>query len=300
MTIDLHPLGDKDSTTRTLLLNDAERQRTFRACLDALARPGVLQHLSHPLHAPVELPMLALTDLMTPIAAIDGGREPSDAIDSRGGTRKQVADPGAAEGAATKQPGPTGSDNLTRADAADNAGRRRILAQADATRAVEGIAGLTRAPITTPEAARWVLTGLDPDPARIAALSTGTALEPHLGTMVCLAVEGLAVDEPACRDEDELGVDATESGLTGAQATSPGETPGQQSASNSSDWLTLALSGPGIPGSRRVRVAGLSCDLLATRAGLNATFPRGIDMLCIAPTGELLGLPRTTTIEETR
>ncbi|MDO5498340.1 MAG: phosphonate C-P lyase system protein PhnH [Propionibacteriaceae bacterium] len=224
MTTDLHP------TTRTVLLDDDERQQVFRACLDALARPGKLQRMAHPLHAPIELPMLALTDLMVPVAAL-AGRRP---------------------GQAQEEPGSTEFD-----------------AEAAATR----IAGLTRAPLTTPDSARWVLAGHDPDPARVATLAAGTAADPHLGAMLCLPVTGLA----------EV------TGETGAAPTEAGSRPG---------WRTLELTGPGIRGARYLRASGISPELLATRAELTAAYPLGIDVLAISPAGDLLGLPRTTRVRE--
>lgn len=56
-------------------LTPREAQRTFRACLDALAQPGTLvahDRSALPSGVPAAYsPMLALTDLMTPIAALD-------------------------------------------------------------------------------------------------------------------------------------------------------------------------------------------------------------------------------------
>jgi alpha-D-ribose 1-methylphosphonate 5-triphosphate synthase subunit PhnH len=60
----------------------------------------------------------------------------------------------------------------------------------------------------------------------------------------------------------------------------------------------LRLSGPGVPGRRSVAPDGLPEGFLAARAASVAGYPAGIDVLLVAPDGGLLGLPRTTVIEE--
>ncbi|MGP4020143.1 phosphonate C-P lyase system protein PhnH [Saccharopolyspora sp. 5N708] len=59
----------------------------------------------------------------------------------------------------------------------------------------------------------------------------------------------------------------------------------------------LRLSGPGVPGQRRLRVSGLPADFVAQRRNL-IDFPAGIDLLLVAPDGGLVGLPRSTRVEE--
>jgi alpha-D-ribose 1-methylphosphonate 5-triphosphate synthase subunit PhnH len=56
------------------------------------------------------------------------------------------------------------------------------------------------------------------------------------------------------------------------------------------------LTGPGIPGARTVRLAGLTAQDLAERRVANAEFPRGIDLLLIDPLGRVSCLPRTTGV----
>jgi alpha-D-ribose 1-methylphosphonate 5-triphosphate synthase subunit PhnH len=58
----------------------------------------------------------------------------------------------------------------------------------------------------------------------------------------------------------------------------------------------LTLSGPGVPGRRAVAPRGLPPDLITARA--TAAFPAGPDLLLVAPDGAVLGLPRSTRIEE--
>ncbi len=58
----------------------------------------------------------------------------------------------------------------------------------------------------------------------------------------------------------------------------------------------LTLSGPGVPGRRAVTPRGLPSDLVAARAA--TAFPAGPDLLLVAPDGSVLGLPRSTRIEE--
>jgi alpha-D-ribose 1-methylphosphonate 5-triphosphate synthase subunit PhnH len=68
-------------------------------------------------------------------------------------------------------------------------------------------------------------------------------------------------------------------------------------AGGSSRWW---LTGPGVPGRRGVSPLGVPDEFLAARADAVAGYPAGIDVLLVAPDGGLLGLPRTTTIDEER
>jgi alpha-D-ribose 1-methylphosphonate 5-triphosphate synthase subunit PhnH len=58
----------------------------------------------------------------------------------------------------------------------------------------------------------------------------------------------------------------------------------------------LTLSGPGVPGTRAVAPRECPADLVAVRAA--TPFPAGPDLLLVAPDGSVLGLPRSTRIEE--
>ena len=57
------------------------------------------------------------------------------------------------------------------------------------------------------------------------------------------------------------------------------------------------LSGPGIDGTREVAITGAPADLAERLAANRALFPRGVDLILAGPTS-VLGLPRTTRIEE--
>lgn len=57
----------------------------------------------------------------------------------------------------------------------------------------------------------------------------------------------------------------------------------------------LTLRGPGIKQSANINPAGLGGDFLAQWQENQAQFPRGVDLLLVAPEG-LIGLPRTTRI----
>ncbi|MDA3626935.1 phosphonate C-P lyase system protein PhnH [Saccharopolyspora oryzae] len=63
------------------------------------------------------------------------------------------------------------------------------------------------------------------------------------------------------------------------------------------DGPLLRLSGPGVPGRRELRVSGLPADFAAQRRALIA-FPAGFDLLLVGPGGEVVGLPRSTRVEE--
>jgi alpha-D-ribose 1-methylphosphonate 5-triphosphate synthase subunit PhnH len=58
-----------------------------------------------------------------------------------------------------------------------------------------------------------------------------------------------------------------------------------------------ALRGPGIPGARRLAVAGLDPGFARARAALEPLFPLGLDVIFAAP-GALACLPRTARLEE--
>ncbi|MEW2360122.1 phosphonate C-P lyase system protein PhnH, partial [Spirillospora sp. NPDC029432] len=59
------------------------------------------------------------------------------------------------------------------------------------------------------------------------------------------------------------------------------------------DGVTLALSGPGVPGERRLTVRGLPAAYFRALADANAAFPAGIDTFLVAPDGTVAGLPRS-------
>ncbi|MER7083732.1 alpha-D-ribose 1-methylphosphonate 5-triphosphate synthase subunit PhnH [Saccharopolyspora kobensis] len=63
------------------------------------------------------------------------------------------------------------------------------------------------------------------------------------------------------------------------------------------DGPALRLSGPGVPGHRELRVSGLPADFAERRREL-IDFPAGFDLLLVAPDGEVVGLPRSTRVEE--
>lgn len=62
------------------------------------------------------------------------------------------------------------------------------------------------------------------------------------------------------------------------------------------DGPPLRLTGPGVDG--EILIAPQVGDLLAERATVVGGFPTGLDLLLVDPHGRLLGLPRTTTVEE--
>jgi alpha-D-ribose 1-methylphosphonate 5-triphosphate synthase subunit PhnH len=62
------------------------------------------------------------------------------------------------------------------------------------------------------------------------------------------------------------------------------------------DLGALTLSGPGIRGTRRLGVAGISCDFWRVRAALAPLFPRGLDLILTCG-DRLAALPRTTRVE---
>jgi alpha-D-ribose 1-methylphosphonate 5-triphosphate synthase subunit PhnH len=65
------------------------------------------------------------------------------------------------------------------------------------------------------------------------------------------------------------------------------------------EGVRYRLSGPGIDGHRDVAIAGGPVDLAARAAANRALYPRGVDLILAGPTS-VVGLPRTTRIEEIR
>ncbi len=128
----------------------------------------------------------------------------------------------------------------------------------------------TNAPRAALGDARLVAALRPLNPDELAGLRTGTALAPEDGALACLAVAGIAIVD---------GADGIPSSSDGGR-------------------LLLRLSGPGVPGTRAILVAGLPAGFAAARRGLVAGFPAGADLLLVAPDGTMTGLPRTTEIKE--
>ncbi|GAB3701985.1 phosphonate C-P lyase system protein PhnH [Mariniluteicoccus flavus] len=186
---------------RTVLLDESERQEVFRACLDALARPGTVHDLGCHRHDAARLPLLALTDLMTPVAALGGAQ-------------------------------------VTR-------------------RAIDEIAGLTRAPLSAVSDARWLLAGDDLSPDLLRTVPRGTDEQPQLGAVVVVPVS--------------------------LDAGGP-------------DYV---VTGPGIRDELRITIS-LAPGCVRERARLMADYPQGFDLLCVTDDHRVLGLPRTTVMEQAR
>ena len=128
----------------------------------------------------------------------------------------------------------------------------------------------TNAPRAALGDARLVAALRPLNPDELADLRTGTALAPEDGALACLAVAGIAIVD---------GADGIPSSSDGGR-------------------LLLQLSGPGVPGTRAILVAGLPAGFAAARHSLVAGFPAGADLLLIAPDGAMTGLPRTTEVKE--
>ncbi|HHX85261.1 MAG TPA: phosphonate C-P lyase system protein PhnH [Actinomycetales bacterium] len=192
-------------TPGAVVLDEHECRDVFRACLDALTRPGTIHRVATDRHPAHLMPLLALTDLTTPVAVLPGSRTPEEAVED-----------------------------------------------------LRAAAAITHAPVVAVGAARWVLAGAGPVPAQYEELAVGTDEVPQDGAMVVQMVDGLC---------------------EGAGAGS------------------LRLTGPGIDGEAGLRVAGLDAEVLDARRALTSGYPRGIDLILVAPDGAIAGLPRTTRID---
>lgn len=114
---------------------------------------------------------------------------------------------------------------------------------------------LTPAPLETADLIH-VHGGTD---GRIGEASRGTLKEPSEGATVVVRVDGLAAG--------------------------PGDEPAD-------GVVTVAVTGPGVDGERRFRVAGLPAAEIEAVAAATDGYPRGIELVLAAP-GRLAALPRS-------
>jgi len=144
----------------------------------------------------------------------------------------------------------------------------RVLLDREVTFATDGVGPLARH-VTAVTGSRWVdardagylLAAGGAPLAELAALPAGTPEFPEAGATAVLAVRCL---------------------FEGA-----GGAPG---------GLNLTLAGPGIASEAHVRIDGLHPDNLEMFVRRNADYPLGIDVVLVATSGDVLGLPRTVHI----
>ncbi len=113
----------------------------------------------------------------------------------------------------------------------------------------------TGAPIQTLDAARYVAVLRAVGTDELALANRGTAMRPEFGALVCLSVPDVLGGEP------------------------------------------VRITGPGIDGTAEVAPQGFDAwdgRGTWTGAGNSNDFPRGIDLLLVAPDGRVVGIPRTT------
>jgi alpha-D-ribose 1-methylphosphonate 5-triphosphate synthase subunit PhnH len=118
----------------------------------------------------------------------------------------------------------------------------------------------TSAPFAGLGDARLVAALRPPSEEEVAALRRGDELHPERGARLILAVEELS-------------------------------TPGDGGAGT-----VLTLTGPGVPGYRRIRVAGPPPEVFRALAESNTAFPAGVDTFLVAADGTVAGLPRSANI----
>lgn len=121
---------------------------------------------------------------------------------------------------------------------------------------VVAVTGARRAPVAE---AGWVAALDAPSALTALAASGGTAAAPEAAARLVLAVDDLS------------------------------ETPRDGS-------ITLVMSGPGIPGSRRLSVSGPAAEVFTRIDRANQAFPAGLDTWLVAPDGTLVGLPRSVDL----
>lgn len=104
-----------------------------------------------------------------------------------------------------------------------------------------------------------MVVALGPVPATtVARLRRGDALHPELGTRLILTGTDILDADP---DRAEI---------------------------------VLDLGGPGVAGTRRVGIDGVDADVLEALLAANADFPAGVDAWIVTPTGDVVGIPRST------
>jgi alpha-D-ribose 1-methylphosphonate 5-triphosphate synthase subunit PhnH len=134
------------------------------------------------------------------------------------------------------------------------------------------VRAMTSAPAVALAQARLVAALRPVTEGELASLNTGSAAAPEDGALACLSVAGIRpVPDSGNPDGRALG------GV---------------------DDRLLRLSGPGIPGTRRLVITGLPPGFVAARRELTRDFPAGADLLLITVGGDITGLPRTTLIDE--
>ncbi len=126
---------------------------------------------------------------------------------------------------------------------------------------VQWLALRSDANVAKPESARFALFCDGRSDGLVSQLNAGTLLEPEESATAFYCVEQL---------ESEVALD--------------------------DDWLTLALSGPGILSKNIVHVAGLSVDEIEYIDATRRHYPLGVDIYLIDALGNCVGLPRTTRI----
>lgn len=116
----------------------------------------------------------------------------------------------------------------------------------------------TSAPAAVLGEARMVVALRPLTEDEVAALPRGDSLHPELGARLVLAVTALSA--------------------------------------SGGDGTALDLTGPGVPRSRRLHVAGPPPEVFHALVAANAAFPAGVDTFLAAADGTVAGLPRSTHI----
>jgi len=137
------------------------------------------------------------------------------------------------------------------------------------------VAEATRAPLV-PVSEALLVVMLAPTSELLSQCARGSALAPERGAKVGLACQALAA-----RGADRA----------------PAGNGGQSSTSACTMACTLQLSGPGVPGTRRLSVGGLGPDVFGALRQANAEFPAGVDAWLFDKEGRVAGIPRSVVLE---
>jgi alpha-D-ribose 1-methylphosphonate 5-triphosphate synthase subunit PhnH len=168
-----------------------------------------------------------------------------------------------------------------------------VLAAPDDEHWARALHMATSAPPADLEGARMVVALRPPSEEEVAALPRGDALHPERGARLIVAVGGLLEGadpgpggrRPAASEEREHAP---------AHRALPDD--GPPGGADRRGTTVIALSGPGVPGSRRIEVAGPPPAMFRALAAVNTAFPAGVDVFLVAGDGTVAGLPRSSHI----
>lgn len=157
----------------------------------------------------------------------------------------------------------------------------------DAARWADTVTTMTGAPVTTIDAADWIVALTPLSQTDMARVRSGSAEAPERGARLTIACQQIATIEG---DEDP------------ADAHVPDRSrPPTHSDGVAAEVAVVRITGPGVPpdldGGRCVALVGVPPATVAALADRNRDFPAGIDTWFCADDGTVIGVPRSSALE---